>query len=181
MRNVRDRCHRQSPFHHHYSPRVLSPSLRASRASGVCVSSRRTDLALYRETLKLADILNSLRYSCYGCRVRIRIRQSFRGVCHVRDDVILTSSIRICEMDVESTCRSGLGSPHVTYITYPIHNANIVVVRCDLWSDACVSRWPICRWLALESKRTHLFIDRGERYIVRKVFAARFSRCYLDR
>ena len=111
MRNVRDRCHRQSPFHHHYSPRVLSPSLRASRASGVCVSSRRTDLALYRETLKLADILNSLRYSCYGCRVRIRIRQSFRGVCHVRDDVILTSSIRICEMDVESTCRSGLGSP----------------------------------------------------------------------
>ena len=48
MRNVRDRCHRQSPFHHHYSPRVLSPSLRASRASGVCVRSLGPDLALKR-------------------------------------------------------------------------------------------------------------------------------------
>ena len=48
MRNVRDRCHRQSPFHHHYSPRMFSPSFRAPRASGVCVRSLGPDLALKR-------------------------------------------------------------------------------------------------------------------------------------
>ena len=90
--------------------------------------------------------LEPLEIHVHRWRVRIRIRQSFRGVCHVRDDVILTSSIRICEMDVESTCRSVLGSPPVTYITYPIQN--------NLYHSILL-REPMTRWssaLAVASK-----------------------------
>ena len=125
--------------------------------------------------------LEPLEIHVHRWRVRIRIRQSFRGVCHVRDDVILTSSIRICEMDVESTCRSVLGSPPATYITHPLHNAHIIVS----WIATPMTRWSSA--LAVASKMSlgvmlhSWWTSNGGKGTVGKVFPARFSRCYLDR